>query len=79
MAEKKEMTWEELIKEKKRALEAEKDKIVGKIIEGKKIKELIRKKPRARKSFRGYTGKEIIIKKIEFEGDKAIVTLEVDG
>jgi len=78
MVEKKEMIWEEWIKEKKMALEAEKDKIVGKIIEGKKVKELIRKKPRARKSFREYTGKEIIIKKIEFKGNKAIVTFEVD-
>ena len=79
MAEKKEMIWEELIKEKKRVLEAEKDKIVGEVVEGKKVKELIRRKPRARKSFREYTGKEIIIKKIEFDEDKAIVTFEVDG
>jgi len=65
--------------EKMRALEAEKDKIVGEVVEGKKVKELIRRKPRARKSFREYTGKEIIIKKIEFDEDKAIVTFEVDG
>lgn len=40
-----------MIKEKKRALEAEKDKIAGKIIEGKKIKELTRKKTESEKEF----------------------------
>lgn len=71
-------TWEELIEEKKRALEAEKDKIIGEVIEGKKVKELLKKRPRAKKSFSKHIGKEIIIKKIEFDGDKAIVMLESD-
>lgn len=79
MDENREKTWEELIEEKKKALGAEKDKIAGKVVEGKKVRELTRKKPRAKRSFSGYIGRDITITKIEFDDNKAVVTFEVDG
>ena len=73
------MNWEELVEKKKKTLGEKENIFKGKVFDTKSVKELLRRGARKGKSFRSLVGKEIIIKDIKFQGDKAIVTVEVDG
>jgi len=73
------MNWEELVERKKQAVGSREDIFKGKVFDTKTVKELLRRGAKKGRSFRSLVGKEIVIKKIEFQGDKAIVTVEVDG
>lgn len=75
----KELDWNKLVEERKNMLIQSRELISDKVVEGQEIKKLTRQRKRARKSFRRYIGKEIVIKRIYFDGEKAIVTFEVDG
>jgi hypothetical protein len=72
------MDWREILKKKKQRLENLGVNFEGKILDVKSVKEVVNKRPRKGMGFRSLVGKEIIIRKIEFQGDKAIVEVEVD-
>jgi hypothetical protein len=73
------MDWKELLERKKQRLEDLNLDFSGKILDVKTVKELVNRRSRKGMGFRSLAGKEIIIRKINFEGDKAIVEVEVDG
>ena len=73
------MNWEELVEKKKQAIGGKEELLKGKVVDTKSVKELLRRGAKRGRSFRSLVGKEIVIKNIEFKGDKAIVTVEVDG
>jgi len=73
------MDWKELLERKKQRLEELNVDLKGKVLDVKTVKELVNRRSRKGTGFRSLAGKEIIIRKIDFEGDKAIVEVEVDG
>jgi uncharacterized protein with von Willebrand factor type A (vWA) domain len=70
---------EELLEKRKQKLAKIKGLVEGKVVAGKELKELAKKRTRKGEGFRSLVGKEILIKDIKFENGTAYVTVEVDG
>ena len=73
------MDIQKLLEEKRKKLEGSKKILKGKTLTVKELKELIRKGAKRGEGFRSLAGKEILIKKINFEGNTAVVLVEVEG
>jgi hypothetical protein len=73
------MNWEEILEKKKQRLEDLGLKFQGGVLDVKTVKDVVNRRSKKGMGFRSLAGKEIIIRKIEFDGDKAIVEVEVDG
>jgi len=70
---------EELLEKKKEKLAQIKPLVEGKVLSGKELKELAKKRAKRGEGFRSLVGKEILIKDIKFENGTAYITVEVNG